>query len=83
MVGNMRYQSSQTKRQFLAGVACPKCGAIDKVVQVRIFSPDVDEYIECTACGHQERRPTREDLAALNQVVPTDGIGVGVVRFKT
>lgn len=82
MVDNMRYQSNQTKRQFLAGVACPKCGAIDKVVQVRIFSPDVDEYIECTACEHQERRPTREDLAAMDQVAPIDDTGVGVVRFK-
>lgn len=79
----MRYQSNQTKRQFLAGVACPNCSEVDKVVQVRVFSPVSDEYIECTACGHQERRPTREDLATIKQADNIDATGVGVVRFKS
>ena len=42
----MRYQSNRPKRQFLAGVKCPKCGAW--MVQEKIFEPQPDEYIECT-----------------------------------
>lgn len=58
----MRYQSTRPKRQFLAGVKCPSCGEIDKIVQVQIFEPAFDEYIECTECGHSESRPTSDDL---------------------
>ena len=58
----MRYQSNRPKRQFLAGVKCPKCGAMDAVVQVQIFEPQPDEYIECTQCGHLERRPDPASL---------------------
>ena len=54
----MRYQSNRPKRQFLAGVACPSCKALDKVVQIQLYQPEYDEYIECTACGYTERRPT-------------------------
>lgn len=49
----MRYQSSTPKRRFLAGVRCPKCQAMDAVVQVNIVTPVADEYIECTQCGTQ------------------------------
>ena len=35
----MRYQSSIPKRRFLAGVRCPKCQAMDAVVQVNILEP--------------------------------------------
>ena len=74
----MRYQSKRTKRQFLAGVSCPTCQALDVVVQVQVFDPD-DEYIECTACGHTERRPTPDEVAAMQ--LEKSG-NVGVVRFK-
>ncbi len=78
----MRYQSKRPKRQFLAGVTCPSCGAMDKVVQIEVFEPHYDEYIECTDCGYTERRPVPEDLPAMRQ--HTDGQlddGVGVVKF--
>lgn len=52
----MRYQSNRPKRQFLAGVACPSCKALDKVVQIQLYQPEYDEHIECTACGYSERR---------------------------
>ena len=42
----MRYQSPQPKRRFLAGVRCPKCQALDAVVQVNITEPTPDEYID-------------------------------------
>lgn len=65
----MRYQSTRPKRQFLAGVKCPICGELDKIVQVQIFEPEFDEYIECTECGHSERRPTPDDLPSIVNAV--------------
>lgn len=62
----MRYQSERPKRQFLAGVRCSKCQALDAVVQVNIVVPEPDEYIECTQCGHSEHRPDPEPISAKN-----------------
>lgn len=75
----MRYQSNRPKRQFLAGVRCNACQAVDTTVQVQIFAPEFDEYIECVACGYSERRPTAQDLA---NVAKVGDDGVGVVKFK-
>lgn len=58
----MRYQSTRPKRQFLAGVSCPKCQAMDMVMQVQVFKPEFNEYIECCNCGYTERRPKASDL---------------------
>lgn len=65
----MRYQSNRPKRQFLAGVKCPKCENVDKIVHIQIFEPIADEYIECIICGHTERRPTPNDLAKTNNAM--------------
>lgn len=62
----MRYQSTRPKRRFLAGVKCPKCETMDAVVQVQIFEPEADEYIECTQCHYSERRPDPEPIAQKN-----------------
>lgn len=83
----MRYQSGRPKRQFLAGVKCPNCGDIDTIVQVEIFEPNPDEYIECIACGHNERRPSASDIKAIQGQSKggfDDGLdtNVGVVRFR-
>lgn len=81
----MRYQSTRPKRQFLAGVKCLKCEAMDAVVQVQIFEPEPDEYIECVKCGYQERRPDPNEIAELNakrdqaQSLPTGTSGA--VKF--
>lgn len=75
----MRYQSNRPKRQFLAGVRCNACQAVDTTVQVQIFVPSFDEYIECIVCQHSERRPTAQDLQ-MNAQVANDN--VGVVKFK-
>lgn len=64
----MRYQSNRPKRQFLAGVSCPKCEKIDVIVQVQIFEPEADEYIECTQCGHIERRPEADGIKEKNRL---------------
>lgn len=76
----MRYQSTKPKRQFLAGVKCPKCEAMDAVVQIQVFEPVFDEYIECTKCKYQEHRPTPDDLEQKNTNIVNAGIGV--VNFK-
>lgn len=77
----MRYQSNRPKRQFLAGVRCPKCQALDAVVQIQIFEPVPDEYIECTQCNHSERRPSPEETLKI-QEQNAQADGVGVVKFK-
>ena len=91
----MRYQSNRPKRQFLAGVACPSCKALDKVVQIQLYQPKYDEYIECTACGYTESRPTPDEIVDIQQsnhqetvhyeTVHPGAVGddsAGIVRFK-
>lgn len=85
----MRYQSDAPKRRFLAGVSCPKCQAMDAVVQVNITVPKLDEYIECTQCGHHEHRPDPDDIMAKNNLedqlmrdAMTTGTS-GIVTFKS
>ena len=84
----MRYQSSTTKRRFLAGVRCPKCQAMDAVVQVNIVEPAPDEYIECTKCGHAEHRPDPDIISAKNHAedqIARDAMVTGTsgtVKFK-
>lgn len=78
----MRYQSTRPKRQFLAGVACPNCRTVDTVVQIQVFEPVFDEWIECTTCNHNERRPTPNEATAMRQADGYDDTGVGLVKFK-
>ncbi|WP_201615562.1 YheV family putative metal-binding protein [Psychrobacter urativorans] len=85
----MRYQSSRPKRQFLSGVRCPKCQELDAVVQVQIMTPEPDEYIECTQCGHTEHRPDPNNISAKNNLedqLTRDAMATGTsgtVKFKT
>ena len=37
-----------TKKQFIAGVVCPKCSKMDKIVA---YSKDGTDYRECVSCG--------------------------------
>ena len=84
----MRYQSSTPKRRLLAGVRCPKCQAMDAVVQVNIVEPAPDEYIECTKCGHAEQRPDPDIISAKNHAedqIARDAMVTGTsgtVKFK-
>lgn len=84
----MRYQSSTLKRRFLAGVRCPKCQAMDAVMQVNIVVPEPDEYIECTQCGHTEHRPDPDTISAKNHLedqIARDAMSTGTsgtVKFK-
>lgn len=41
-----------TRRRFIAGAVCPRCGEMDRIVV------DMDsEQRECVACGFSEDRP--------------------------
>ncbi|WP_367109039.1 YheV family putative metal-binding protein [uncultured Psychrobacter sp.] len=84
----MRYQSDRPKRRFLAGVSCPKCQAMDAVVQVNVVTPEPDEYIECTECQHTEHRPDPSVISAKNHLedqltrdAMTTGTS-GTIKFK-
>jgi uncharacterized metal-binding protein (TIGR02443 family) len=37
-----------TKKQFIAGVVCPKCSKMDKIVA---YSKDGTNYRECVSCS--------------------------------
>ena len=37
-----------TKKQFIAGVVCPKCSKMDKIVA---YSKNGTDYRECVSCG--------------------------------
>ena len=84
----MRYQSDAPKRRFLAGVSCPKCQEMDAVVQVNTVKPALDEYIECTQCGHREHRPDADTISAKNHAedqLIRDAMATGTsgtVKFK-
>lgn len=72
----------------MAGVSCPKCQALDAVVQVNITEPSLDEYIECTKCGHTEHRPDPDAISAKNHLedqLARDAMATGTsgtVKFK-
>ncbi len=63
------------KRRFIAGVKCPKCEAVDRVVM--LTSAD-DEWIECIECGYSENRPTHVEQPE----IPAEPDEIGVIQFK-
>ena len=43
------------RRRFIAGVVCPRCAAMDKIV----VDLDTDRR-ECVSCGYSEERPSAQ-----------------------
>ena len=41
-----------TKKRFIAGVVCPKCSVMDKMMA---FSIDGEDYRECVSCGFKDK----------------------------
>jgi uncharacterized metal-binding protein (TIGR02443 family) len=41
-----------TKKRFIAGVVCPKCSALDRLVA---FSDGGVDFRECTSCGFTDQ----------------------------
>ncbi|MFX3621997.1 MAG: YheV family putative zinc ribbon protein [Acinetobacter radioresistens] len=63
------------KRRFIAGVRCPKCEALDKII---MLTTEDDEWIECIECSYSDRRPNHIEQP---QEVPLPD-DVGVIQFK-
>ncbi|RZO19696.1 MAG: YheV family putative metal-binding protein [SAR92 clade bacterium] len=40
-----------TKKRFIAGVTCPKCSAMDKLLA---YSEDSIDFRECVTCGYKD-----------------------------
>ncbi len=40
-----------TKKRFIAGAVCPKCGAMDRVV---MYTDGDTQYRECVSCGFND-----------------------------
>ena len=41
----------KSKKRFIAGAACPKCAAVDKLM---MYKEDDKEFRECVACGFKD-----------------------------
>ena len=41
----------KTKKRFIAGAACPKCAALDKLMT---YKEDDKDFRECVACGFKD-----------------------------
>lgn len=56
------------KKRFIAGAVCPKCGAMDKIVNYR---DEQKNYRECVACGFKDeihiQSPSRELETRVNK----------------
>jgi len=39
------------KRRFIAGVVCPRCSVMDKIV---VYSEDGKDFRECVSCGYKD-----------------------------
>lgn len=43
--------TDKTKKRFVAGAVCPRCGLMDKIV---IYRSDNKEYRECVSCDFKD-----------------------------
>lgn len=64
---------SKTKRRFIAGAVCPKCGTMDSIVVVSDIEPG---HRECVSCDFKEMAnfsKTKEELPTrVNKVNQVD-----------
>lgn len=56
------------KKRFIAGVVCPRCGQLDKIMMYR--EHDVD-YRECVACDFKDEMRFKPQLRELGTRVNT------------
>ena len=74
------YMALTTKKQFIAGVTCPKCAQMDKI---QAYVEDGVNYRECVSCGFKDQmrltsapreiqtrvNTTEEEIASQTQTV--------------
>ncbi|CAI8284724.1 MAG: Uncharacterised protein [SAR92 bacterium MED-G29] len=58
-----------TKKQFIAGVTCPKCALMDKI---QAFTEDGVNYRECVSCGFKDEMRLSSTPRELETRVNTD-----------
>ena len=58
-----------TKKQFIAGVTCPKCALMDKS---QAFTEDGVTYRECVSCGFKDEMRLSSTPRELETMVNTD-----------
>ena len=58
-----------TKKQFIAGVTCPKCARMDKI---QAFTEDGVNYRECVSCGFKDEMRLSSTPRELETRVNTD-----------
>jgi len=51
-----------SKKRFIAGAVCPRCGEMDKLVS---YSNEQDTIKECVACGFEEKQAVQVELDEL------------------
>jgi len=51
-----------SKKRFIAGAVCPRCGEMDKLVS---YSNEQDTFKECVACGFEEKQAVQVELDEL------------------
>ena len=62
-----------TKKQFIAGVTCPKCALMDKI---QAFTEDGVNYRECVSCGFKDEMRLSSTPRELETRVNTDEEGI-------
>ena len=58
-----------TKKQFIAGVTCPKCAEMDKI---QAYTEDGINYRECVSCGFKDEMRLSSAPRELQTRVNTD-----------
>lgn len=71
-----------TKKRFIAGVICPKCSRMDKLM---VFSKNEVDYRECSACGFTDEvrinAPTREIKTRVNRPLESEQQHIDVITL--
>ena len=71
-----------TEKRFIAGVICPKCSALDKLVA---YAQDDTNYRECVRCGFKDEirlsSPPHELKTRVNRSTNQKNNKVSAVKF--
>lgn len=71
------------KKRFIAGVVCPKCGAMDRIV---MYKKDDKDYRECVACDFSDEmrfKPQARELDTRVNVTEQEKQETQVVKILT
>tara|TARA_R110002110_G_scaffold205066_7_gene417081 strand:+ start:215426 stop:215695 length:270 start_codon:yes stop_codon:yes gene_type:complete len=71
-------QSPGSRRRFIAGAVCPRCGAMDKIV----VDLDTDRRA-CVSCDFSEERPGVPDTPGPARELPTRATRAAARRVET